>query len=513
MRWYLSICLLFSTLALFAQNRTVSRLRQERIPASLHDCYDVNFYDLEIKLNVQNRRIAGSSTIRFTARESFSRMRIDLAQQLQVARITFRERNLSFTRQGSAIIIEMGQQVGSGSRQSIDILFGGEAPLADLTAGIGGINWEKDDRNRPMIFSEPGANGIGLWWPHKDQMEDPADSMRFNIIFDEAAKIIAPGTLERISLLPGKFRRWMYTIDYPISPEAVYFAIGDFIRAEEQYFNESGTHTLYYYAHASQRPYVNQRLGQVRKMIACMENYFGTYPFWDRGFYLLESESLRAADRSVLDSEKDTGFEKWLFRLVAAEWFGKSLRPERESDNWISTSMIGYAESLFVTYLENEAAGVEYLFQRKEQELYNKAWLLHNLRLLVDNDQQWWESLESFTRRFKYQRVSTVDVIDFFNERLQRDYSYYFKQYINFDLLPVLEIAVKKNRRKLTFSYRWKSPVSNFEMPVDIWIHGVHQRLIPTSEWQSFTRKRLAERHIRIDEESGLFEVKKMSLD
>ena len=242
-----------------------------------------------------------------------------------------------------------------------------------------------------------------------------------------------------------------------------------------------------------------------------MENYFGSYPFWDRGFYFLESARLRIENQAQSEVDPAPTFDTWLFHLVASEWFGKSLQPKQDEDRWISESMIGYAESLFVAYLEKEAAGVEYLFQRKEQELYDKAWMLHHLRMLVDDDRLWWETLESFAKRFKHQRIATADAIDFFNDKLQKNFSYYFRQYMNFDLLPVLEIDVEKKRRKLTFSYRWKSPVRDFQMPVDIWIHGEHQRLTPTADWQSFSRKKLSERHIRIDEESGLFEVKKMS--
>ena len=48
----------------------------------LRTCYDVTFYDLEVKIDGEKRRIAGRNIIYFRATQAFKRLQIDLFANL-----------------------------------------------------------------------------------------------------------------------------------------------------------------------------------------------------------------------------------------------------------------------------------------------------------------------------------------------------------------------------------------------------------------------------------------------
>ena len=52
-------------------------------------CYDVNFYDLQIKVDIDKKYISGYNEIHFTAIEEFSKIQIDLFENMKINEIIF----------------------------------------------------------------------------------------------------------------------------------------------------------------------------------------------------------------------------------------------------------------------------------------------------------------------------------------------------------------------------------------------------------------------------------------
>src|SRR6185295_17957900 len=79
------------------------------------------------------------------------------------------------------------------------------------------------------------------------------------------------------------------------------------------------------------------------------------------------------------------------------------------------------------------------------EDMYSKGSLvLHTLRNVFNNDTMWFELLRSIQNRFRYQTLTSDDLISFINEKTQTDYTYFFDQYLKHTALPQLEIILKK---------------------------------------------------------------------
>jgi hypothetical protein len=63
----------------------------------LRTCYDVTFYDLDVKVDIDNKSISGSNKMRFKVTEPFSRMQVDLYANMQIHKIMYGDKELPYT--------------------------------------------------------------------------------------------------------------------------------------------------------------------------------------------------------------------------------------------------------------------------------------------------------------------------------------------------------------------------------------------------------------------------------
>ena len=81
--------------------------------SAMRSCYDVLFYDLDIKVDIDNKFISGSNTIKFLAINDFQKLQIDLFANMKIDKIEFCNstndkfpQKLNFTREFNAVFVE-----------------------------------------------------------------------------------------------------------------------------------------------------------------------------------------------------------------------------------------------------------------------------------------------------------------------------------------------------------------------------------------------------------------------
>jgi aminopeptidase N len=68
------------------------------------------------------------------------------------------------------------------------------------------------------------------------------------------------------------------------------------------------------------------------------------------------------------------------------------------------------------------------------------------------------------------------------NEKTKTDYSYFFEQYLKSAEIPQLQYKVRKSKGKFILSYKWKSEVKGFNMPVYLKINKEKVKLEPSTK-------------------------------
>src|SRR5579859_5698494 len=55
----------------------------------LRTCYDINYYHLDVKFNIDQKFISGSNLFKFTATQSFNQLQFDLFANLKVEKVVY----------------------------------------------------------------------------------------------------------------------------------------------------------------------------------------------------------------------------------------------------------------------------------------------------------------------------------------------------------------------------------------------------------------------------------------
>ncbi len=270
----------------------------------------------------------------------------------------------------------------------------------------------------------------------------------------------------------------------------------------------------------------------------CFEEYLGPYPFWNDGYALVETPYLGMEHQGAIAYGNEykpgyagntnyTGgheFDYIIIHETGHEWWGNSVSCKDIADLWIHEGFCTYSESIYVECLNDKETAVDYINHNKKYvgnkkaiigpygvneegsgDMYQKGSLfLNTLRHMVNNDKLWWQIIYGLSNDFKHSVVDTQDIIDYMNTKTGLKLDKIFDQYLRYPNIPVLEYKAEKADKKdkhTMFSYRWKTDVEGFNLPMRYRVaEGEWVTIQPTNEWQSVKLKKTKASDINFDE-------------
>ncbi|MFQ5604601.1 MAG: M1 family metallopeptidase, partial [bacterium] len=517
---YLMFLFLASAKFIFAQTFTRADTLRGML-TSLRTCYDVTYYHLDVKVDPETKTIAGSNTIQFKVVSNFDKMQIDLVEKMKIDKIMFGDKSLSYEREHGAVFVQFPEKFETGNLHSIRVFYSGKPQKASRPPWDGGFVWSKDENNNPWVAVTVQGDGAYLWWPNKEHQSDEPDSMLLSVTVPEGLMNISNGRLRKKTELPEGWTRWDWFMSYPINNYNVTLNIGKYAHFDDIYVNEDGdTLTLDYYVMPYNLDKAKKQFQEVKPMLACFEKLFGKFPFYKDGYKMVESPHLGMEHQTAIaygnkfrygykgkgSSEVGITFDFIIIHESAHEWWGNSVTSKDIADMWIHESFGAYSEALYVECIHGYEAGLQYQNGKKQDvrndrpiigtydvnhqgsgDMYPKGSLfLNTLRHVIDNDSLWFEVIHGIASEFKYQTITTNDIVEFVNLKTGKDFSYLFEQYLKNINIPELEITVTKKGNKVTARYRWKADVADFKMPIKVTTsRGKFEFIYPTHSWQT----------------------------
>ncbi len=498
----------------FAQETTTRKdtlqggLRAER------NCYDVLRYDLNLKVNIDEKSIVGFNDIYFIVKSKKTRrIQLDLFENMKVDSIIMDTKKLNYSREFNAVFIEFENYLYKDEEKSLRFYYSGNPIIAKNAPWDGGFVFKKDNNGKDFVGVACQGTGASLWFPCKDSQSDEPD-------YGATIKVAVPNGLMNVS--NGKFKgsedlkngytRWDWEVKNPINSYDITLNIGDYIHFGENYNGLD----LDFYALRENEAKAKIQFEQVKPMLDCFQSKFGKYPFPEDGYKLVETFYLGMEHQSAVAygnkyqngylgrdlSHTGIGllFDFIIIHESGHEWFGNSITSKDIADMWIHEGFTCYSESVFVecqfgyekaqTYInglkENVANDKPIIGQygvNKEGSgdmYYKGALLLNTIRSVINNDDLWWKILLKYSETYKHQIIDLKTVVGFFNKESTIDLTVIFDQYLKFKNIPVLEI---KQKRKY-FEYRWKTDITNFNMPIEMINKNEKIRLMPTQDWK-----------------------------
>lgn len=490
--------------------------------------YDVGFYDLNVKVNPTTESIQGTVTIRFKALENLFRIQLDLVPNLEIVEVTQDAQTLKFLRKESIVWVDFPEPLRKGKITTIQVTYRGK-PQGIADAGqVGGVDWRENLSGKSWITVSTQHAGGRLWWPCKDDFSDKADSMRIHVVVPKELTGVANGHLESVyKNRPDGYWSYNWRVSYPIQPASVTLHVSNFQRIQDTYEALDGAQlSLEYYVMPDRVAKAQTHFQQVKTMLNTYEKIFGKYPFWRDGYRLVETPFQGMAPQGVIPYANfyrnlpTYDFDYTIVHESAHHYFGNSVSYRDQADAWISEAFATYAEILYLertkdylTALERlkeyrkliknteplvEPSGVEELPKTQDQA-YKGAWILHTLRKVVNNDSLWYRTLRAIPKRFAYQVITTEELVRFFNQELAIDCTPFFNQYLFHADPPVFEFTSVDNPKRFKLTYRWRTKVPGFVMPVRVTFGDRYETLYPTNEWQTVYLKKEDGQQFRLD--------------
>jgi aminopeptidase N len=177
-------------------------------------------------------------------------------------------------------------------------------------------------------------------------------------------------------------------------------------------------------------------------------------------------------------------FDYIIVHESAHEWWGNSLTSKDIADMWVHEAFAMYAEGLFVECTQGKDAALKYLVGVRSRiandgpivgrygvndegsgDMYFKgANVLHTIRQLAQDDEQWRATLRGIQATYRHQTVTGAQIEAALSKGVGRDLSKVFEQYFQHPKPPTLEYAVVGD----SVRYRWRADVPGFDLPVKV---------------------------------------------
>lgn len=491
-------------------------------------CYDVLFYHLDITVLPATKSIKGSNMIRFKSVNDFDVMQVDLFANMKINKIIFHNRELSYKRDADAVFIQFPAQVLKNTIDEIQIFYEGEPQVLDLAMAHSGWIWLGDKNGNPWIETVSQGSGASLWWPCKDHLSDKPDSMQLSVTVNNGLTAIANGKKIATTALPNNQTRFDWYVSYPINTYDAAIYIGDYVNYSEMGSVAGNTAAINYYCLKDNLPIAKAFFTNVKPVLDLYQQSFGGYPFSNDGFAIVESaypmEHQSAVSMGSIYSPPNSnqfdsaGLLNTLWHEIAHEWWGNSVTCKDYADFWIHESFATYAELLARKTLRGQQSYQKAVNDTKPDnrepiigfydvndfhmgDVYSKGSLmLTTLQHVVNNDSGWFAMLRGIQQRFKYQSVTTEDIVAYINESLKADYTYFFNEYLRYAAIPVLVLKFNQTAAGLTVTYKWQANQKDFRMPVKVSSGKKEYDFIyPTTAWKSIQMPGLKEKDFTVD--------------
>ena len=501
---------------------------------ALRSNYDVTFYDLAVKVDIENKAISGKNRMRFKVLNPLDKLQVDLYANMMIHRISYAGKPLAYTREFNAVFVQFPEKLKPGSEQELEIEYSGTPQVPDFSVPMmGGFLWDKDKEGNPWVQVVCQGSGASLWWPNKDHLSDEPDSMRIRVTVPGELMDISNGRLLRKTVLPNHWTQYDWYVSYPINNYNVTLNIGKYAHWRETYGADSLT--LDYYCMPAHQAKFRWVFDGVKPMLATLEKHYGPYPFPRDGFTLMESlypmEHQSAVSFGKLPAERadslTLGDSLRIMQLawheVSHEWWGNSVSCRDMADMWIHEAFATYSEGFYLDSAVPEDGELGYIASLPPQvigkepiigvrdvnhihydigDMYSKGSLmLYTFRHALNNDKLWADILKGIQQRFRFQTVTTNDVVGYINEKTGTDYTWFFDQYLNYTTIPTLEVQLIEKAQALVVKYRWRADVPNFRMPIRVTkTENYYDFITPTTGWQTMTLPNLTADDFEVDE-------------
>jgi aminopeptidase N len=483
--------------------------------------WDVLHYELSVQFFPETKTIKGSNVISFKTIKSDYIMQIDLQTPLAITKITHKNVELKFKREGFAYFVYLDEELPNDIEDSITVYWEGRPTESKNPPWSGGVTWGRDDLGEHFITTTCQGIGASIWWANKDHgADEPNRGMNINITVPENLVAVSNGRLKKVDANTAeKTKTYHWQVTNPINNYGVNANIGNYVNWSEKYKGEGGDLDINYWALPHQKESAMKQFAEVPRMLKAFEHWFGKYPWYEDGYKLVTVSYAGMEHQSSVTygnwfrngyRGRDVSFTgigyKFDFIIVhesGHEWFGNNISMKDAADMWIHEGFTNYSENLFVEYWFGKKDGEDYVIGSRKNirnegtiigtynsnregsgDMYYKGGnMLHTIRSIINDDEKWRGILRGLNKDFWHQTVTTAQVENYISNKAGIDLSKIYDQYLRTVKIPILRYKIEGK----TVSFKYENVVSGFAMPIRVNVNGKEFAITPNETIQTKT--------------------------
>jgi aminopeptidase N len=507
--------------------------------------YDVTFYNLDIKIDIENKYISGSNLIQFKVLNSLPVLQFDLFDNLKINSVEWDGKKLEFKREYNAVFVSFPTALTAGTSSSIKIYYEGNPIIAKRAPWDGGFVFKTDKNGKPFVAVACQGTGASLWWPTKDHQSDEPDSMVINITSSSDLEEVSNGRLCAKKEIGNGYTRFEWFVSSPINNYDVSVNIADYAHWTDQYKSkvDGENLSLDYYVLKDDLEKAQKQFEQVKPMMDAFEKRFGKYPFYVDGYKLVQTPYLGMEHQSCVaygnqykngylgfdlsGSGEGKKFDYIIIHESAHEWWGNSITSYDIADMWIHEGFGQYSETVYLEEMYGKESAVKYLNGLKNGvgnkaaiigpygvnkegsgDMYPKgALFLNTLRNYIDNDLVWWDIVASLQKTYRHKNISTEDVMNLMNAKSGKNLKPYFDVYLRQGSLPIFTIELLEQNKSVLVKYSWNNVVDGFVLPINIKLKGSEEIITLSPDKKEVLIPGVNKDQIEVDKSKAYFKL------
>ncbi len=459
------------------------------LSAQNYAAFDVQHYDLHLKLSDESDNIEGLAAIKVLRKGGASEFILNL-NGLTAKKVSLNEQAIEFTQKDSLIHIPISDKASEAFVVEIEY------------AGVpkDGLIIKENKHGRRTFFADNWPNRAQYWFPSVDHPSDKA-TVNFTVTAPQKYQVIANGSLDDVTENSDGTKTSTFSESRLMPTYCMVIGAAEFEIVEGP---SAGSIPVSYWFYSEDREDALLEFKRTNEMINYYADRFGAFPF-EKLAMVQSSTRFGGMENAgaIFFSERSVGSERRMETTVAHEvahqWFGDDVTETEWNHLWLSEGFATYFGMQFFEFADGEEAFQNLMRRNREryfsQEKWHKraiveenvtnlyellnannyskgGWVLHMLRDVI-GEENFWKSLRAYYQKFNGKNALTQDLLAVFEEISHQNLGWFFKQWVLEPGIPKVAARwqwdEKNSALKIDFEQQ-QEPVMRF--PLDVGIAG-----------------------------------------
>jgi aminopeptidase N len=456
--------------------------------------FDIHHIVCNWNIDPAIRYIQGNVKFGFTITEKTNSITFDLANELIVDSIRYKNRKITFLRpSNNSVVINLGVILEKNIKDEITIFYKGVPPVANSPFST---FTNSTHAGVPVMWTLSEPYGGKDWWPCKNGLNDKADSIDISITTPDKYTSSSNGLLTK-ELLAGGKRTTYWKHRYPIATYLIAIAATNYTIIKDSIQLGNKWVPLMEHAYPERINEFKNAASITKRTMQLLHNTFTPYPFINERYGHTQfgfSGGMEHQTNSFMVNMNET----LVVHELAHQWFGNKITCGSWKDIWLNegfaifctnyniekfyseTALINLYRSQ-INFITSNKKGTVYVYDTTSVSrifdsrlTYTKGgWVLQMLRWKL-GDEYFFKGVKSYLEdpALAYKYAVTQDLQKHFEIASGKNLDEFFKDWVYGSGYPSYQLkwnTLGKSWVNLTLSQTSSDSTTDFfEMPVPI---------------------------------------------